>query len=125
RREFTWQSGTWAQTNEVLYVYDRSVVVQERIVGSVPQTSYTRGPGINGRIARAGGIGGLLARTDHTRSANASLPPRAFYHCDAVGSVTAMISPEQSLVAIYAYGPFGQLLASKGTLAAPNTYRFS
>jgi len=43
RREYTWAAGAWLKTNEVHYIYDANVVVQERDVNNTPAVSYTRG----------------------------------------------------------------------------------
>ncbi|HEY6184269.1 MAG TPA: RHS repeat-associated core domain-containing protein, partial [Terriglobales bacterium] len=65
----------------------------------------------------AGGIGGLLARTDGNGS--------AFYHADGVGNVTAVMGANGDLVARYLYNPFGKTVAQWGPLADLNHYRFS
>src|SRR5207247_8797055 len=84
RKEFTW-SGTWAQTTEVRYIYDGMLVIQERDVNNLPTVNYTRGHDLSGTLQGAGGIGGLLARTD---AANGQA---AFDHADGNGHVTATV----------------------------------
>jgi RHS repeat-associated protein len=118
RREYTW-SGTWYETNEVHYVYDGRLVIQERDVNNVPQVTYTRGNDLGGGLEKAGGIGGLLARTDNQQMTH------AFYHCDGNGNVTCLIDSSGEVVARYAYDPFGNMIAISGTLANANLYRFS
>ena len=76
-REFTWSSG-WVQTNEIHYVYDGNVVIQEREINNLPTVAYTRGKDLSGSLQGAGGIGGLLARTDQS-SINSPLSI-CFYH---------------------------------------------
>ena len=49
-------------------------------------------------LESAGGIGGLLARTDSDS---------ACYHSDASGNVTCLINCSNSVAARYAYDPFG------------------
>ena len=122
RKEYTW-SGTWLQTNEVRYVYDGRVVVQERNA-SVALVSYTRGNDLSGSLQGAGGIGGLLARTVMP-STITSQPSSAYYHADGNGNITALVNTNQIVVARYNYDPFGNLLASRGPLAEANLYRFS
>ena len=117
RKEFVWQSGQWLSANEVHYIYDGMLVIQERNVINVPMVTYTRGSDLSGTQEGAGGIGGLLARTD----ANGS----AFYHADGNGNITAMVNGNGSLVAKYLYDSFGNLIAKSGSLADENTYRFS
>jgi RHS repeat-associated protein len=121
RREFAWQGGAWVQTNEVRYVYDGMVVIQERDGNNLPVTSYTRGLDLSGSFQRAGGIGGLLAMS-RLSSVN---PQHYYYHSDGSGNITAMINAQQKLVATYLYDPFGNTLAATGPLAGLNPYRFS
>ena len=119
RKEFTWQYSSWIQTNEVHYVYDGNVVVQERDTNNLPIVTYTRGRDLSGSLQGAGGIGGLLARRDRTTGAT------AFYHSDGSGNVTALSDSLQLVVARYVYDSFGNILSMSGALAAANLYRFS
>ena len=119
RKEFTWQYGAWIETNEVRYVYDGNVVVQERDTNNLPQVTYTRGKDLSGGLQGAGGIGGLLARRDRTTGQT------TFYHADGNGNVTALISSAQYLVAKYLYDPYGNVLSESGPMAEANLYRFS
>ncbi len=68
----------------------------------------------------AGGIGGLLARTEHVTLT----PIHAYYHADGNGNVTAMLDARQLLVAKYSYDPYGNVLSKAGPLVESNTYRF-
>ena len=87
--------------------------------------TYTRGldlsagqAGLSGTFQGAGGIGGLLARTD--TNANSAL-----YFADGAGNITTLINSSGVKQASYLYDPFGNLLAMSGPLAAANHYRFS
>ncbi|MDB6016692.1 MAG: putative rhs-related protein [Pedosphaera sp.] len=126
RREYTWQGSTWLQTNEVRYVYDGNLVIQERDINNLPQVTYTRGNDLSRTLQDAGGIGGLLARTDHA-VLNSGSPQlaHAFYHFDGNGNVTCMINASNVVVASYNYDPFGNILSKSGALAEANLYRFS
>ena len=117
RKDYTWSAGAWAETNEVHYVYDGMNVIQERNSNNIPLVTYTRGVDLSGTRQGAGGIGGLLARTD------ANGP--AYYHDDGNGNVTALVNGSGALVAKYLYDSFGNTLGMWGSLAAGNTYRFS
>jgi RHS repeat-associated protein len=117
RAEFNWQSGAWVQTNEVLYVYDGNLAIQERASNDAVQVTYTRGRDMSGSLDGAGGIGGLLGRTDTNGS--------TFYHADANGNVTMLLNSSQAVVAKYLYDAFGNLLSESGSLAAANRYQFS
>ncbi|MDB6068189.1 MAG: type secretion protein Rhs [Pedosphaera sp.] len=119
RKEFTWTGGAFVQTNEVHYVYDANVVIQERDANNLPLITYTRGKDLSGSLQGAGGIGGLLSRTDMGSQQT------AFYHADGSGNITALINAQQFPVARYLYDPFGNILSLSGPLADANMYRFS
>ena len=116
-REYNWQSSGWNKTNEIRYIFDGLLPIQERDSNNVPVVTYTRGLDLSGSIHGAGGIGGLLARTD----ANGA----AFYHADGTGNITALMDGNQNIVARYEYDPFGKLIGKWGAMADANHYRFS
>jgi len=116
-RQYGWSDSAWALTNETRFVYDGKSVIQEWDSNNVAQVSYTRGSDRSGSRQGAGGIGGLLARTDATGS--------TYYHADGDGNITALMDDNQYIVARYLYDPFGRLLGKWGTLADANVYRFS
>ncbi len=124
RQEYTWQSGQWVQTNEVYYVYDGKVVIQERNANNLPTTTYTRGNDLSGSLQRAGGIGGLLSMTLNTELGPSS-SNSMYYHSDGNGNVTMLINPAQAIVAAYLYDAFGNALSAAGSMALQNLYRFS
>jgi RHS repeat-associated protein len=93
------------------------LVLQERDANNLPTVTYTRGIDLSGGLQWAGGIGGLLARTDFQGT--------FFYHGDAGGNITALIDSYQNVVAHYRYDPFGNLLGLSGSMADANLYRFS
>ncbi len=119
RKEYVWQSGAWTLMQEVHYIYDGNLVVQERDGSNNPQVSYTRGRDLSGSLEGAGGIGGLLARYDHASKSS------AHYHADGNGNVTALVNVLQTIIGKYFYDPFGNTLAMSGPLAEANLYRFS
>ena len=142
RREFTWLNSAWVQTNEVRYVYDGNLVIQERwfytnISTAIPARSVTYSRGLdlaeNSWIAGlrhrseavAGGIGGLLARTESGLSTINSSLSTSFYQADGNGNVTCLINTNQIVVAKYMYDPFGNFLSRSGPAAEANLYRFS
>ena len=96
RKEFTWQNGTWTQTNQVYYVYDGNLVIQERDINNLPTTTYTRGNDLSGSLEGAGGIGGLLARTSQSYS-DGPLSGNSFYHADGNGNITMLIDGFQGI----------------------------
>jgi RHS repeat-associated protein len=123
RREYQWAAGSsgWLQTNEVHYVYDRNLVIQERDINNLPLVSYTRGTDLSGSLQGAGGIGGLLAFSQ----LSTIIPQHSYYHADGNGNITALVNANQSLVAKYLYDSYGNTLSASGPLANVNLYQFS
>ena len=119
RVEYAWSGSGWNASSTVRYVYDGSVVVQEQDQNNAPMVSYTRGSDLSGSIQGAGGIGGLLARTDN------SLGTSAYYFADGNGNVTCMLDGNQAVAASYLYDPYGRILSQSGWLANANLHRFS
>jgi RHS repeat-associated protein len=117
-RDYGWQGGGWVETNETHVIYDGLAPLQERNSNSAPQTvTYTRGLDLSGSLQGAGGIGGLLARTDGNGS--------TYYHADGAGNVTLMLDGNQNLAARYLYGAFGRVTAQWGALSGTNVMQFS
>lgn len=114
-RDYAW-NGRWVLNKEIHYVYDGDLVIQERDGANNPLVTYTRGLDLSGTLQGAGGIGGLLARTDAENT---------FYHSDGNGNVTALIDGNQNIAAKYLYDAFGNKLGVSGRLAEANTYCFS
>jgi RHS repeat-associated protein len=130
RTEATWQSGAWVTNEIVYYVLDGMLTVQERhynpqmAMSAAQQTvNYTRGLDLSGSLQGAGGIGGLLARTDSAQTS--ALLKTAFYHADGNGNITALISTTGLIVGWYQYASFGGALEMSGPLASANLMRFS
>jgi RHS repeat-associated protein len=116
-REYTWQSTNWVETNELRYICDGPLVLQERDINNNPQVTYTRGLDLSLSLQGAGGIGGLLARTDSNGP--------TYYHADGSGNVTALMDGNENIVARYEYTGFGKMIGKWGALADANHYRFS
>jgi RHS repeat-associated protein len=127
RFESKWVGGTWVTNTLVRYVYDGNLVVQERDGNNLPSVTYTRGKDLSGSLEGAGGIGGLLARTENSTllGVPSGTHPHAYYHADANGNVTCLVDSGQAVVAKYLYDPFGGILSQSGVLAEANLYRFS
>jgi RHS repeat-associated protein len=109
-------TGGWvqAQGGETTYIYDGMLIVQIRGSATV---NYTRGLDLSGSLEGAGGIGGLLGRSDGSTHTH--------YHADGNGNITMMLNSAQSSVASYKYDPYGNTITSSGTLATANPFRFS
>jgi RHS repeat-associated protein len=116
-RDYTWQSGNWLETNETRFIYDGRLAVQERNTNNNPQVTYTRGLDLSLSLQGAGGIGGLLARTDSNGP--------AYYHADGSGNITSLMDGNENIVARYEYTGFGKMIGKWGALGDANHYRFS
>ena len=125
RKEYSWVSSAWVQSSETRYIYDGNLVIQERDNNNIPTVSCTRGRDLSGSLEGAGGIGGLLARTDNGQLTANSLSAHAYYHADGNGNITSLINTQQVVVARYLYDPFGNTLSASGPLSQANLYRFS
>lgn len=124
RKEYTWGSSAWSQTTEVHYLYDGNVVIEERDATNAIQVTYTRGSDLSGTLQGAGGIGGLLARTDNLQLTPSPTPwAHAYYHADASGNITCLLNTNQLIVGQYKYDAFGRPLSMSGPLAGLNLYR--
>jgi RHS repeat-associated protein len=121
RREFTWTNSAWRLTNEVRYLYDGGLVLQERDSNNTPRLTYTRGLDLSGTLQGAGGIGGLLGMTTPTGTTNAHY----FYHADGSGNVLALVDAAGTVQARYGYEPFGRLFWQSGPLTNLNRLRFA
>jgi len=116
-RDYSWSGSAWVLTNETHYIYDGRLLIQERGTNNNSLVTYTRGLDLGGGLRHAGGIGGLLARTDTYGS--------TFYHADGAGNITALIDGNENIVARYLYNPFGKLTGQWGPMANANTMQFS
>ncbi len=116
-RDYTWTNSAWLLTTEVRYICDGRLAIQERDTNGNPLVTYTRGLDLSGNINGAGGIGGLLARTDTNGS--------TYYHADGNGNITALMDGNENIVARYLYNPYGKLLGQWGPMANANVMEFS
>jgi RHS repeat-associated protein len=92
---------------------------------NVPLVTYTRGNDLSQTMEGAGGIGGLLARSDGYSSSTGNWTDHNFYHADGNGNITYLVNSSQGLAAAYRYDPFGNMTYASGSLAGSNVYRFS
>jgi RHS repeat-associated protein len=116
-KDFAWNGSSWVETNEVHIIYDGLLPVQNRSSNNTVLVTYTRGLDESGTLDQAGGIGGLLARTDPNGT--------SFYHSDGNGNITALMDGAEFINARYEYNPFGVVIGQWGTLAAANEMQFS
>ncbi len=123
RTEYTWNGTSWVVSAIIRYIYDGNRVIQERNSLNTPAVAYTRGNDLSGSLEGAGGIGGLLARSDGYSAGNWT--NHNFYFADGNANIAYMINSSQAMVASYRYDPFGNTISSSGSLSAANVYRFS
>ena len=116
-RDYSWNGSAWVKTNEVRLIYDGYQIIQERDTNNALQVTYTRGLDMSGTLDEAGGIGGLLARTDTNGS--------AYYHADGNGNVTALMDGRENMAARYLQDPFGRPIGQWGSMANVNVMQNS
>jgi RHS repeat-associated protein len=121
QRDYAWSNGGWAKTNEMRLVYDGNLIIQHRDANNLPTLALTRGLDLSGSLQKAGGIGGLLAMTKNPGASSV----HSYYHSDGNGNVTALISPNQMVVAKAVYDPYGGFISLYGPKVSDNPYWFS
>ena len=106
RTEYNWTYSGWASLGTTYYVYDGKRVIQERDASSnALLVNYVRGLDLSGTFEGAGGIGGLLMRSDFGGSNNNS-----YYQTDGHGNVALHFTTGAYAVGIaakYWYDPYG------------------
>jgi RHS repeat-associated protein len=114
RREKFEHGADGVTTNRYLY-QDWMVLAVTDGAGNLLET-YTHGADLSGQVGGgAGGIGGILASTQAGGA--------AYYHYDFNGNVVNVSSSNQTQLAKYTYGPFGEVLMKEG--AFDSRYQFS
>ena len=101
------------------FVYDGWLPVREQAAtgGNATSNYYVWGLDLSQSMQGAGGIGGLLMAT---------LDGKPYFSAfDANGNVTEYTDTNGTVVAHYAYDPFGNISAQSGAMAADFSYRFS
>ena len=123
-----YQYGILVSQNRITFVWDGWDLIYER--HQLPsglttlERKYVWGPDISGSHDGAGGAGGLLLIRETRGTKTADYYPL----CDGSGHVVAlatMIEGIATLVAEYAYGPFGELIYAKGPMAQINPIRYA
>lgn len=116
----TYASGSWSLTTDEKFIYDgwNLVAVLDAASSNALLRTYTWGTDLSGSLQGAGGVGGLLSAKDGG----------SVYHYtyDANGNVSEVLnSSGGGIAAHYEYDAFGNTVASSGTYATTNPYRFS
>lgn len=133
KKVFAWNAtiGLWEPTQDTRFLYDGwNLVAEFDVQGSAfrVQRSYVWGLDLSGSLQGAGGVGGLLAVTQHTDSSGAPLAtPATVLPCyDGNGNIRSYHAADTgNAVASFTYGPFGELLAVEGANAAQLHFCFS
>lgn len=118
---FEWQTDHWSLSTEHWFAYDGWNLIKETTTDSGTSTDfYVWGLDVSGSLQGAGGIGGLLSKTN-------SLTSQTFlYTFDANGNVGQLgDSSNGTIAAHYEYDPFGKVLVVTGSEAEGNSFRFS
>ena len=124
KRVYPWNVETNAYDNvpvtTIKFVYDDWNLVAETNGDGLTQRKYFWGLDLSGaRQGMAGGVGGLLGETDLSQGSHLCI-------YDGNGNVTGLVRvSDGSSSASYEYGPFGELITSRGPMARSNPFRFS
>ena len=119
KQVYTYASGSWSLTTDEKFIYDgwNLVAVLDAANSNTLLRTCTWGADLSGSLQGAGGVGGLLSVKD-----GGSV---YYYTYDANGSVSEVLDSSGAIAAHYEYDAFGNTVASSGTYAAANAYRFS
>jgi len=106
------------------FLYDGWNLIAE-YTGTTLIKTYTCGLDLSGTLQGAGGVGGLLAVSEHSgTSQNPARTP--FYPTfDGNGNVSEYLDGDGVVQAHYEYDPFGNTVVSSGAKAADFRHRFS
>ncbi len=119
KQVYTYTGSAWSLTADEKFIYDgwNLVAVLNAASSNALLRTYTWGTDLSGSMQGAGGVGGLLSAKDGS----------AVYHYtyDANGNVSEVLDNSGGIAAHYEYDAFGNMVASSGTYASTNAYRFS
>ena len=118
-----WNGDQYALISDQKFLYDEwnLVATYDATANNTRTTTHTWGLDLSGSLQGAGGVGGLLSTQEH-QGAHAGL---YHYACDANGNVTEIFDQSGAIAAHYQYDPFGNTIASIGSYADTNKFRFS
>ncbi len=119
KQVYAYASGAWALSSDEKYLYDgwNLAAVYDAASSNALLRTYTWGIDLSGSLQGAGGVGGLLFVKDGSAT--------YYYTYDANGNVSEVLDSSGAIAAHYEYDAFGNTVASSGTYAATNAYRFS
>jgi RHS repeat-associated protein len=125
RKEYGWIGSAWTQTNETHFIYDGSIIIQERDANNLSTLTFTREQDLSETLQGAGGTGGVLAMTENSRMIVGDSSAHSYYHADGNGNITCLINANQFVVGKYLYDPFGNPLSESGMKAFVNPIWYS
>ena len=111
-------------TPAIYYLYDGWNMIADYTIddsSSPIQNSYSWGMDLSGSMQGSGGVGGLLAVTDHGSESTAHFFPTY----DGNGNVSEYLDASGAMQAHYEYDPFGDTTVSTGDKATDFFHRFS
>lgn len=120
-----YEGGVFQEEKRTLYVWDGWDLVyerQERPNGTLlVERKYVWGDDLSGSHSGAGGAGGLLLIEERRGSNIQKYMP--LY--DGGGHVIGLAKPDGTLVAQYTWGPFGEVISTRGIMADANPMRWA
>ena len=124
----TYRNGAIASQDNITFIWDGWDMIYERHQNPSGLTTlerkYVWGEDIGGGTggdSGAGGAGGLLL----IRETRGTQTKDYYPLYDGSGNVIALADGNRTLVAEYAYGPFGELIHAKGPMAQINPIRYA
>jgi len=126
KQVYAWDAASdfWSLTSDLRYVYDgwnliQSLDAQDSNAGV---KDFTWGLDLSQSVQGAGGVGGLLAVTEHGETADT--PYYTTY--DANGNISEYLDNTGAVAVHYEYSPFGRLTLVDSETGAPDfNHRFS
>jgi len=121
KNTFLWNTGKdeWKSNpaDETHYVWDGWNLLAELDKNNAIESYHAWGLDLSQSLQGAGGIGGLLSRVENSVD--------HLYTFDGNGNVKDVLDGSGNVIAHYDYDPFGRTVASSGTYADDNPWRFS
>src|SRR5690606_26568990 len=127
KQVYTYTGSGWSPTIDEKFIYDGWNVVAKLLWNPSTSTfdlnsTFTWGMDLSGSLQGAGGVGGLLATSEIS---GGTISATYHYTYDANGNVSEVLNNSGGIAAHYEYDAFGNTVASSGTYATANAYRFS
>ena len=115
---------TTANSVTTYYIYDGFNRIAE-YTGTTLEKSYLWGMDLSGTMQEAGGVGGLLAVSEHTVEETLPVVTTFYPTYDGNGNICEYLDGTGTSKAHYEYDAFGNVTFSSGDKAADFAYRFS